>query len=453
MTRSGSLSTPTRRRRLWLLACAAALLAPSVPALHSVLLQPATASSAGLPAGVSYEVVRRGSSVAYVARVALPSPSSAIGVLAQDRLLGLETTSSMASRRHAVVAVNGDFALRDGRPVHPYGDYLRLWQGHPGLGGGVGLADHTAFVGWPQSRSALTAHGGPHFQIARWNYGPPGGAEIVGFDRAGAGLEGPPHGFCHVALEPRGNVPATSGWVETEFVVTGQQCGSAPGISFDGVVLSAVPGTIAAGDLGRLTRGRSVVLSQRIGFDGSLHVVGGSEVLVAGGHVHAPDIDRSGSYVRGRHPRTAVGRTHDGDLMLVVVDGRQPGYSVGMSLRELAHLMRDLGAHDAVNLDGGGSSTMYVNGRVVNRPSDGSERPVSSAIAVVRDPEPKQPPPPPPPSKPSPLPLPLDLPVQWQRTATDPGSTGGLADALARDGVPLSPVLQEAAALFAEAHG
>jgi exopolysaccharide biosynthesis protein len=88
-------------------------------------------------------------------------------------------------------------------------------------------------------------------------------------------------------------------------------------------------------------------------------------------------------FVRGRQARTLAGVTEDGRLLLVTVDGRRPGWSVGMTLPEAARLMRSLGARDALNLDGGGSTTMVVRGQVVNRPSDRvGERPVSDALYV-----------------------------------------------------------------------
>lgn len=85
-----------------------------------------------------------------------------------------------------------------------------------------------------------------------------------------------------------------------------------------------------------------------------------------------------------RHPRTAVGISLGADtLYFVVVDGRQTS-SVGMTLDELANLMVRLGAYDAINLDGGGSTTMVVNGRIVNSPSDPTgERPVANALIVT----------------------------------------------------------------------
>jgi exopolysaccharide biosynthesis protein len=98
-----------------------------------------------------------------------------------------------------------------------------------------------------------------------------------------------------------------------------------------------------------------------------------------------------------RHPRTAVGIAAGGRrLLLVVVDGRQPGYSDGMTLTELATMMRALGARDAINLDGGGSSSIVrtdrasVNGvRILNKPSDKEgERPVGNALLLACGPRP-----------------------------------------------------------------
>ena len=83
------------------------------------------------------------------------------------------------------------------------------------------------------------------------------------------------------------------------------------------------------------------------------------------------------------HPRTAIGRTGDGKILLVTVDGRQPLLSAGMSLEMLARLLHDYDAAEAINLDGGGSTTMYLLGKVVNSPSDKTgERPVSDAILL-----------------------------------------------------------------------
>ncbi|MFK0099599.1 phosphodiester glycosidase family protein [Streptomyces sp. NPDC091040] len=89
-----------------------------------------------------------------------------------------------------------------------------------------------------------------------------------------------------------------------------------------------------------------------------------------------------------RHPRTLAGFTRDGTLLLMTVDGRDPGTSIGVTMAEAAELMRAWEADDALNLDGGGSTTMVVLGQLRNRPrgSEGArvtERAVANALVVV----------------------------------------------------------------------
>ncbi len=117
-------------------------------------------------------------------------------------------------------------------------------------------------------------------------------------------------------------------------------------------------------------------------------VVGGWPRIVRNGRSVAEwsDIEegtRPGFSV-GRHPRTAAGISRNGNtLYLMTVDGRRESDG-GMSLVELAHVMIQLGAYEAMNFDGGGSTTMVVEGKVVNRPSDAAgERPIGSALLVI----------------------------------------------------------------------
>lgn len=92
------------------------------------------------------------------------------------------------------------------------------------------------------------------------------------------------------------------------------------------------------------------------------------------------------NFNRLRHPRTMIGATDDGHILFIVVDGRQPEYAEGMSLFELRALARSLGCTDLLNLDGGGSTTLYVRNEgdsgVVNRPSGKVEREVPSIVFV-----------------------------------------------------------------------
>jgi len=104
-----------------------------------------------------------------------------------------------------------------------------------------------------------------------------------------------------------------------------------------------------------------------------------------------PRLIENGSVVSGLstdvHPRTAVGFNYDSTkIFFVTVDGRQPGFSVGMSLPQLANYMLSIGCYQAVNLDGGGSTTMVVRNRVVNSPSDAAgERSVANALIAVSE--------------------------------------------------------------------
>lgn len=116
-------------------------------------------------------------------------------------------------------------------------------------------------------------------------------------------------------------------------------------------------------------------------------VSGFPELLARGERVGDLNVGERPGFAASRHPRTAV--AYDADsrrLWLVVVDGRQAPYSVGMTLPEITGLLEALGAEEAVNLDGGGSSTLVVKGRIVNRPSDAEgERPVVNALALSRE--------------------------------------------------------------------
>jgi hypothetical protein len=105
--------------------------------------------------------------------------------------------------------------------------------------------------------------------------------------------------------------------------------------------------------------------------------IGGGPALVRGAKV----LKASGAEVR--HPRTAVG-WNKANLFLVEVDGRQPSVSVGMTLAELSNYMVKLGCDEALNLDGGGSSTLWVYGHVMNSPSEGRERGMANALILIQ---------------------------------------------------------------------
>ena len=85
----------------------------------------------------------------------------------------------------------------------------------------------------------------------------------------------------------------------------------------------------------------------------------------------------------GVGPRTAIGQRKDGTVLFLVIDGRQPGYSIGATLRDVQDILYEKGAYIAANLDGGSSTTLYLNGKVVNKPADLlGERMIPTAFIV-----------------------------------------------------------------------
>jgi hypothetical protein len=113
--------------------------------------------------------------------------------------------------------------------------------------------------------------------------------------------------------------------------------------------------------------------------------LGGGPVIVRAGKPIFNALEEFGSYhLNRRHPRTAVGQRADGRIVMLVVDGRRPGYSAGMTNFELAQAMIRLGVVTASALDAGGSSTMAFEGQLLNRPSDTSgERMVAESLNVM----------------------------------------------------------------------
>ena len=113
-------------------------------------------------------------------------------------------------------------------------------------------------------------------------------------------------------------------------------------------------------------------------------IVGGVPQLIKNGKIEITweQEKSSKSFVETKHPRTAVAKLKDDKFLMVTVDGRS-AESGGIGLQNLAEILLELGATDAMNLDGGGSTTMFLNSKVVNNPSDKEgERKVSDAILV-----------------------------------------------------------------------
>jgi hypothetical protein len=137
-----------------------------------------------------------------------------------------------------------------------------------------------------------------------------------------------------------------------------------------------VEGCVEHADILRSQTGTQIRL--RAGLFG----VTGRYRLLAGGKIVVPE---GSSSFFARNPRTIAGTKRDGTIILATIDGRSTT-SVGTTLAETAAVAKALGLRDAINLDGGGSTTMSVNGALINSPSSGTERRVGDALVFVNTP-------------------------------------------------------------------
>ena len=300
-----------------------------------------------------------------------------------------EKTSSLA--KNAVAAVNGDFFYASGRPL--------------GM-----LIENGSLRQEPNSRSAfaITADGRPSIGVFRLAGGLiTDSGQTVEVNRLNRKSVRSPTFFNYIAQESMDSVKA-----EVGFKLQGVNGPIAINDTTDGRVLQirrrnwplrldkdqwllavdagSIPESVAAGDT------VSVFLSLPPAQGQLLHGIGGGPRIVRDGAVsveyEAEYLDYG--FAADRNSRTAIGYTEDRKtLFLVTVDGGQPGYSVGMRLEELGEFMATrlaefsvsgVNAHQALNMDGGGSTTMVIGGEVVNRPSDPiGERPVGNALLIV----------------------------------------------------------------------
>lgn len=291
---------------------------------------------------------------------------------------GRATMSTMVRESGAIGGVNGDFFQWGDDPGgDPGGIMVRNGEllSHPGSTGsrapsigwgrdGVKIADKCAWT-------ASVEMGGKPLAIEGLNeYARPNTVTLATAAGGYAISKGP---AVFLTFRVPGAVLGPNG----EFI------GTVLGIEEGREKLAVTPGTMvlmgrgkAADALRKAALGSTVKVRTRVvGYDFRRidNVIGGGPVLVRKGEV-AP-----GAEADVRHPRTAMGVDKDGNLWYAIVDGRQP-MSVGATLRETGEVMRKLGCVEAINLDGGGSSSMMLFGTTLNRPSGGVERAIANGI-------------------------------------------------------------------------
>jgi len=289
-------------------------------------------------------------------------------VLAHEGIAQKETLSSMAKRYDAIAGINGAYFTPRGDPIGTLIINRRLISSPLYKRSVFGVSeDDTLIFGNPDFTGTLRSAG---LSIA---------IDAVNQPRRGEQLVVYTPEYARSTLTPERGVEI----VLVKGKIVGIQDNDAL-IPPDGVVVSA--GGEKAELLKSLKLGQTITLDYSIDkpWDTIRHAVCGGPRLVSDGRkdINGRVEKFDNSIINGRHPRTAVALTFDGDLLMIVVDGRSKRNS-GMKLDELADYLRALGARHAINLDGGGSSAMIVKGRIVNSPSDGNERRISNGILIT----------------------------------------------------------------------
>ena len=329
-------------------------------------------------------------------------------VHALDEAVGLETVSSMAARYGALAAINSSYFRTTGTYR---GDSVgvevldgKLLSEPNNVRAAIGLIERTGkqevIFGHLKFEGQIAAGAGVkwHGRLARENTRKmrvPQPTHIInGLNRPRADNEliiFTPEFHRTTLTEPNGLELV----VRRVRVVEVRDLKGSSAIPADGFVIST-SGAAREWALKNLRRGARVRLNlnlsqveteQADSWKQATSVIGGGPQLIKNGRVEITNTAEKilPSFVSDGHPRTAIARLKSGQILLLTVDGRQPGESIGMSLGMLADLLLEFGAMDAINLDGGGSTTMVIRNKLVNKPSDATgERPVSDAILVYR---------------------------------------------------------------------
>jgi hypothetical protein len=190
--------------------------------------------------------------------------------------------------------------------------------------------------------------------------------------------------FCRAGLVPTDAPHDVDGDTTQTYEIHSTACSTNDIVADDTDVIAALADTPEGDAIDALPVGDTVELHWRA-HDAAVdmpEVLGGNITLVHGGQVSTDVTMTSGDFFTKRAARTAIGSDGVSTTFIVIVDGR-PHHSVGMTPRELADLLVSLGCIDAMNLDGGGSTTLAVNGMLGDVPSDaGGQRAVGTALLV-----------------------------------------------------------------------
>lgn len=291
------------------------------------------------------------------------------------------TVSEMVRDEGAIGGINGDFFPWTGDPIGLMVRDNELWSIPYRSRASFGWGPTNALATSATFKGAIKTSGREPFALDGVNQEAGENETVLNFERAGyARAKG---GGDHLVIKISFGGSPVSGKVEG--VVQGTVRGANVKVE-PGTALISTTGENRA-QIRSIQPGETVIIELEVsGFswDSISHAVAGGPFLLREGKPYIPWKEEGfgPDFAEKRHPRTAVGKTSDGDVWWVVVDGRQ-SMSIGATLEEMSMIMMDLGCVEAVNLDGGGSTTMNLFGVTLNRPSDGKERPVANGVVLM----------------------------------------------------------------------
>jgi exopolysaccharide biosynthesis protein len=290
-------------------------------------------------------------------------------VLSYDNVFGFEKISEICKRTGAYAAINGGFFYEYGDPVGMVVIDGRVFMGSAGYDP-VFIIDKNG-AGFKRIISELSfSINGEKTYINKLNR--------TGMDQ-NIVLYTSDYG-----LTNRARIKNTSIRVENNTVTAiTKNSEKEVAIKKDSYLISFFGNKASLPDKLGIKKGDIVNIEIKPRFDGIYQAYECGSMLVKDGISVVSDKDRWVGSLNNRDPRTAIGIKEDGRVVLIVVDGRQPGYSSGFTGRELADYLISLGVRNAAMLDGGATSQIFVDGNLQNKPSyRGIERPVAGAFIV-----------------------------------------------------------------------
>ena len=291
---------------------------------------------------------------------------SILPAIASDTLASRRKISNIAKRENAIVAINGGyFKPQTGVPLGTLMINKKVYTGPIYDRVAMGIFDEGYGMARVQLNSMINTNIGG-FKIDNINQPRMLSTHTIVYTRDWGEVSPPSPKYGTQLVVNKGRLVAVSD--------------SSTEIPEEGFVIVG-----PAKKLEPITKAKKIKLDLKIQPDwhNVNHIISGGPYLVKNNEIFVDMTAQKLSSIGGRNPRTAIGYTKDNNIIMLTADGRE-GSSIGLTLIELARIMKEFGCINAMNLDGGGSTVMYVDGNVVNKPAVQGGVPLSHTLAIVK---------------------------------------------------------------------